>query len=539
MSRAFFIRLCLLCAAMTLPLWGILAVKWPISSDFICYTTFLRSFSAQFWSGDAYPRWLININNGYGSPVFLFYPPVSFYIISLFEFLAPLDPYGFGRGLIGIMLSILVAGVASYRWLRQTLPVETAEKGALLYAGFPYLLLHMYGGFAVAQLWGIALLPLLLEAAGDMAKTGWRAMPKMILTYTLLCCTHLPSSVIFVAVPCLYVPVFATNRRLLKALLAGISALLGIALAGIYLFPAIYNKPYITTEHLLDGNLVYANNFLDTYSQLGLLCMVLPLIVLYCELPRYSRRAALTKPVRFWIAVLALFLFMALPLSEPIWAALPPLQHLQFPFRFILAMLPGSVYIALHFLPQARSRNVYRMLFVIGLVSATVYSEEIAFFPHFSPVAAILEHNLLARPEYQTRWMEKQNIDFRIAVPETFLDRKPVTFITGSGAAAITGQNSRSLWLHADIASPEAKITLQRFYFPGWQSTSPGIAVSEYKSLLALTLPEGSHDVRLDVPWFPGEREGMIASLAALILLLGIFAFTRLQAPGNSHITEP
>lgn len=539
MSRSFLLSLSALCLIMTLPLWIILALKWPISSDLVFYAASIKAFSAQFWEGDLYPRWLLNTNAGFGSPVFVFYSPLPYYAMSLFEFLSPVDTHGFGRVFIGIMMAVLVAGITSYRWLAKQTDRQTAEKGALLYAGFPYLLLHMYGGFSVGQLWGIALLPLLMDVAYDVAKKGWQSLPKLSLAYALLCTTHLPTMLMFAAVPCLYVMVFAPRgKRLFLGMLSGCFALLGISLAAVYLLPALLNKNYIATEHFLDANLVYANDFLDTYSQLGIVSVVLPLLVLYFELSKQARKTLMSSNIRFWIAVVAVFLFMAMPLSKPIWDAIPALQHLQFPFRFFLVMLPGAVFIAVHFLPYARSRTLYKGLFAVGLACAAIYSSEIAFFARETPVAVILKHNLLARPEYQTRWMEKENIDFRTHVPERFLAMKSATLTEGKGSASIIEQGSRSILLHTDITSPEATVVLQRFYFPGWEANPRSIAVSQRDALLSITAPKGSRTISLTLAWFAGEREGMIISIGAFITLWTLYTFSRLQASPARRISN-
>ena len=538
MSRSFITRLIALSLITTLPLWAILTFKWPLSTDFLFYAASLKAFSAQFWNGDIYPRWLTDTNAGYGSPVFLFYSPLAFYVMSLFEFISPIDPHGFGRIFIGLTLSILVAGITSYRWLALETDLKTAEKGALIYAGFPYLLLHMYGGFAAPQLFGIALFPFLLEAAYGVTKQGWRAMPKLSLAYALLCVTHLPSILMFAAVPCLYVLVFSTyGKRISRTILAIASSLLGFALAAICLLPALLNKELIASEHFLDSNLVYANDFLDTYSQLGIACVILPLLVLYVELPKTARRSVLTKPFKFWLVIEAVFFFMALPFSKPIWDALLPLQYLQFPFRFFLVMLPGTVFIALQLLPHAKSRKLYQGLYVIGLLCAAIYSSEICFFAQQSPVKTILEDHLLVRPEYQTRWMEQSNIDFRTHVPEQFLERQPATVVDGEGSAVIVSQDSRNIVLHTNINSPEATVILRRFYFPGWQIITNNATVYEHNALLSLHLTNGSHDIKLSLTWFVGECEGMAISTAALMILLILYAFSRLQGHRDGNIT--
>ena len=47
-----------------------------------------RLFSEQFWSGDLYPRWLIGMNSGLGSPHFFFYAPLGYYIAAAFHWLS-------------------------------------------------------------------------------------------------------------------------------------------------------------------------------------------------------------------------------------------------------------------------------------------------------------------------------------------------------------------------------------------------------------------------------------------------------------------
>lgn len=40
------------------------------------HLNFIKNFSAQFWHGDLYPRWLMDMNKGLGSPSFFVFPPV-------------------------------------------------------------------------------------------------------------------------------------------------------------------------------------------------------------------------------------------------------------------------------------------------------------------------------------------------------------------------------------------------------------------------------------------------------------------------------
>lgn len=63
---------------LTLPVL-ILGVPF-FSDDGVAHAMWYTHFSEQLFSGDLYPRWLVNMNAGLGSPVFFFYPPVPFFL---------------------------------------------------------------------------------------------------------------------------------------------------------------------------------------------------------------------------------------------------------------------------------------------------------------------------------------------------------------------------------------------------------------------------------------------------------------------------
>ena len=64
------------------------------SDDGLAHARWYIHFSEQFWAGDLYPRWLVGMNNGLGSPVFFYYPPVPFWLTSLIRPFFSDDPYG-------------------------------------------------------------------------------------------------------------------------------------------------------------------------------------------------------------------------------------------------------------------------------------------------------------------------------------------------------------------------------------------------------------------------------------------------------------
>src|SRR5690349_15300276 len=49
------------------------------------HLNFTRYFGEQFWGGEWYPRWLMGMNHGLGSPTFFVYPPLPSYVCALLE----------------------------------------------------------------------------------------------------------------------------------------------------------------------------------------------------------------------------------------------------------------------------------------------------------------------------------------------------------------------------------------------------------------------------------------------------------------------
>ncbi len=501
------------------PMWLALAEKWPLSTDYIFYATILKSFSAQFWAGDFYPRWLADVNGEFGAPVFLFYPPLSFYIASFFEWFSPLDPYGLGRVILSMQLALMAMGITCYRWLSIYFDQRTAQKGALVYAAFPYLIGLMYFSFPPAQLWALAIYPFLLEAAHGISKKNPRAVLKLSIGYALLFLTHIPSAMVMFAVPLAYVAVFGDRKSTLRAA-AGL--LWGAAMAAVYLLPAAANKTFINSGEFTAGKFSYAENFYHLQSTIGLALIITPLFLLYLALPKATRATAFTPIIKFSLLMSMALLFMVSPLSAPVWAWLPPLSYLQFPYRFFLGMVPLAVLVAMTWLPQLkRSAPAWMtggLLTLCVWAFVTANSAATLFTVDSGAVKPILDARAIVASEYRTQWMVKENISV-LPMDKRLILLPQARIAEGRGEVSVSVWQPRKIILHVDITSKAARVTLRRFYFPGWQAE--GFSVEPSHALLSIMLPRGSHDIQLSLPAFDGETPGLQISAAA-IMLLGI-----------------
>lgn len=538
----WFCTLTTYAAALCLPLIAALFVNpHPHHLDILFYGQAGDMFARQLWHGEGYPRWLMEANGGGGSPVFLFYGPLSYYLTALLYPLHTIDPEGQVRVVVSMLAALIACGFSAHLWLRKIMPEAMARTGALLYALQPYLCTIVYLDYGLAQLWAMAWMPLAMLAAEKILRGERQGTWLFAAAIALIAYTRLPTLLMFCAIPVAYVAYLApANRKLLYTLRVIAGGALGGALAGAYLLPMALNMRYVSTGHFTTGPLDALGNFGHFRTWLGAWLLLLPLAVLYFSAPKAKRRLAGSKRRRFWWAVMACALFLLTPLSKPLWAALPPLMAIQFPFRWYMAMLLPAAYLAIPWAMRVRDRGLPKKIFWVTLLFIPLLASfRVAFDTTLRDQAErIFQTHYITPPEYHTSWMgivrdknEMKNAYYFSPAFLAFLsdqDRAmPEGYRVEEGIAQLrVAQGPRELRIHANVISPTAHVTLRRFYYPGVRLTGipeSAVAPSATYGLIALQLPQGEHDIALSWPAYDGEREGrLVSSLAALIAALGL-----------------
>ncbi len=149
---------------------------------------------------------------------------------------------------------------------------------------------------------GHSTFPVFTESACDATEHGWRHSQIFSIAYAVAGLTHLPSLVVFGAIPCLYCAFLAPRgKRLLSFAIACARGNRFSALA-LYLLPLLANA-FITSDYFTTGDYVYTRNFYHLQSVMAFFLIIVPLIGLFTELPAAMRRD-IDKQGRFWIVIL-------------------------------------------------------------------------------------------------------------------------------------------------------------------------------------------------------------------------------------------
>ncbi|HEY0097905.1 MAG TPA: 6-pyruvoyl-tetrahydropterin synthase-related protein [Pyrinomonadaceae bacterium] len=543
-----------------LPLWrGV-----PVRGDTVFHAMWYTHFSAQLLAGDLYPRWLINLNGGLGSPVFFFYAPLPYYITTLFAFVMPGGIYGTLHLGASAALAIMASGLTAYLWLKESADAKAASVAAVLYMLMPYhLAVDVYTRDAFGEVWAFVWMPLLLYFVRRTGGGSKFAPHGLALAYAALITTHLPSTLIFSLVPPCYAFFAHEPGRRGRALLytAG-GMLLGTGLAAVYLLPAMLNQAFISLGDMLpddyDQRWLRLTDFnLQLIEGRITIAFLLTAGVIACAYlmargGAQANDAAFRRERAFWMSVSAACLLLMTAPGDFVWRIVKPLRSIQFPWRFnavlcvaAAALIAAGVRALLRNRPPGALRiaaSVAGCALVLGWVVFTVQvaRKEFPSLRRGSPAgmdAAYLKRLEQGRdaPEYRpanaasTQTEEFAKLLSRICRDGAQLAKACVV----EGAGAVTFERWQPREIALEVETPQGlKLNVNQFYYPGWTAYVDGrahpLAPSQPDGLLQLTLPPGAHKLKLRLEKTTPERAGEFISAASVILwLLSLVAAKR------------
>jgi hypothetical protein len=541
------------------------------SDDGVTHAMWYAHFSEQLFSGDLYPRWLMNMNAGLGSPVFFYYPPVPFFLTSLLRPFFASDPQGWHQVGVSCSIALVASGIAAYFWLKDISDDISALIGAVLYMAMPYHLAEIYVRGSLAELWAFVWMPLILFFINKVVAGRKPACVGLAVSYALLIMTHLPTTLMFSVVPVGYA--WFTANKGLKTKAAAItlaSLLVGIGLSAVYLLPALLTQQNVSINRMATGYFYYNNWFLFSKwsiwkeDKLTLLLLVVDMIGIagcsfFISRTRLSDRQRTSS--RFWFAAAGASVFMMTELSKPLWWIISPLQRIQFPWRFNvpLSISVAALLALATFSLRAGPLASGKILKTIALALIVVWIPAMTFeawrmFPQTSPDPTTsssknkqIEESRDA-PEYRPGWNESiGELDWNASMDinnwDALLEREfdsvlqrvatrdgstpGIRLTQGIGRATITARRPREIDLHVETPAG-ALIEASQFYYPYWsarlvgETSSLTTSPSKPDGLLSFSVPPGNHDVQLRLERSSAELAGQIVSLASAALALGL-----------------
>jgi hypothetical protein len=543
-------------------IWPLLGADVPCTDDGGLYYYQAVATRHSLVQGVVYSRWLPDAALGYGIPFYAFREPLTRYLVLAFLLAGANGPPALN---LTFALGVLIAGWGVYRLARDVFQSEAAGVAAGVAAmAAPYTMLIFYRRGALAESYALVLLPWVLWAFWRAGRDGgaWPVV-RAALILGAFALAHNISMMLALPVVGLYAVIVArlhNGRR--RAWLRSIAAYLaGIGLAAFFLVPAYVERNLVRTAALTSiRNNTYFYNFVDLAElfspptahnpawlnpamtiHVGLVLVLLAFIGWVAGWFLHKDRARRAHLAFFGLLAVG-YIVMVLPISRPVWDAIPLLAFVQFPWRLIgqasvmLAVLAGvGIGLAVDGLAArvgswagAVGMGVALMALVgLGLPGtypvgwcqlpaqptiADVHAFELGFRPGLDDVGSIFPVGAMM-PE------ESPLLADYVAgeAPQRF-DQ------TALPAGATLEADYRPLGAAVRVVTPEPfRARYLSYDFPGWRVMIDGeqtpILPEEGTGLITFDVPEGTHtiDVRFGLTPLRAAATGLSAlTLVAL-----------------------
>lgn len=521
----------------------------PVAHDMGFHLFQADQFASALGSGAMIPRWVAGSNNGYGSPNFIFYSPLSYYFVASLNFIVGSIPLSL---IMSIWFSFFLSGIAMFGAVRRVSGREGALVAAIFYQILPFHLLDLYARGSFAELFAFVWFPLVFLCAHGIFTAERKAafVCGLSLTYGGLILTHLVSGYIFTFVLCAYLAFNYLLYRDRKAFCLALFALIaGLGLSSFYLLPAIFERKFVQIDYIVKchvGN--FRQNFLflldglqhglSDYRLMLHAVTVLDLVLflsLVMVLPATRKEKNRVSQHHFFMALFLFAFFLTLPLSGSVWELVPGFAALQFPWRWItlmelsLCFLIGRLFSAEDARPVVTSapgnRAVYYSLAAILLVSLLIivrsnktYTEEFAGFPvarEYTPTSVSDLDTLLAKKQEQ------------------------VSTIAGIASSDVRKWHAELRGVEVNASTP-AQLRIGTSYYPGWEAEVDGgdvpIGIEKQSGAMLIGVPQGVHTLILKFVDTPFRRFAKCVSLISVLTLFLYAAFNYRWFQGASAV---
>lgn len=334
----------------------------------------MPQFDKVLRSGVIYPRWIPDVNMGYGLLNMIYYPPGFFYLSAAVH--TVVDDWIHTTFVVSV-LALAGSGLTFYFLSRTFYSKHASVIGAIFYMLVPFHMLDLYWRGALPQFVGYCFLPLVIYFAFRLGSEGrpryYAGLGLMVGLYLL---THLPVSLLLIYAMAFYAVVWSFKERDFRiALRVAGGVFLGLLLGAIYWLPASletkytyenatewypYHESYITLLPIKEGIPYYPFwKLLNEVFAAHAVVLVVVVMVLLVSVRRRSkgerRNAQLPErnlepgsrhwsPTDMWMVMGIATVFMCTSFSIYVSKLLPSIQVAVPAWRWLV---PASAFTAL------------------------------------------------------------------------------------------------------------------------------------------------------------------------------------------------
>lgn len=518
-----------------------------LTEDTWTFTSWASQFIEALKEGIIYPRWTPLNFWGYGSPTFILYPPLAYYLTAFFNVFT-----GSVLAAMNIVkyIALLLSGIGMFFLVKEFYSERTALWSAIFYMAFPLNILGLYysGTFAsvVSLMW---FSPIMLFIYKYINNRQYKYILYAGVCYGGLILTHLINAYMFSFV----IVGFVLYLSILKKRPQDISVILSVALIGclvsaVYLFPLFFEKQFLNiyafvaeedgfafsdffiypkmTEQMPPGNFwpVYFKEFETAVFLLSIFICIFTLRII--EIRRITTMRTTHDVNIFFLGTSLGSFFLLFGISSFLWNTIPFMKFIQFPSRwlninvFAVAFLSAAGFWIMENISKKRLEKYFIVVGVllIFLVCFLYDYKYIMISPVYTPDELI--------PPKAVNWTKEHlptGVDIR-KIRETENSEK-LMYITGGGTSEVIKWKTASMIIKTNVRE-QSLMKIRTFYFPGWEAFIDGkktrINREDDTGAIVVDVPNGEHLLELKFKDTPIRFYSKIVTLFSILVITSL-----------------
>jgi hypothetical protein len=514
-------------------------------------------FHQNISNGILVPRWAPDLSRGTGQPLFLFNPPIIYYLAEVwhllgFDFITALN--------LACVVLVLASALGMFLLGRLHFGDAGGWLAAAAYLYAPYYSVNLYVRSDLAEFAAFPFFAFALYGFGAYGRHRERRYLLLgALSYAGVLLSHNASALFFTPLLLAYIGLIARIERSWSVFRSQVMAWLGgLGLAAFVWIPALVERDLVNLGRLLQGYLRYSNHFVYLHQlffsrwdygvsvagdqdgmsfALGWSHLLLAVIA---GIWIARTRGADRRWFRFFAICALAGCVLMLQDAVWLWDHVPLLQYVEFPWRLLgpvavcIALLVGALGPLISSMPRLRVAAFASAmaLLVVPNLSHMQPKEfrdiDLALWTPQQIAARGIEVTTAA--EYSPRWMEVQP------------SYNPRHLREAAGQADIQEQQRTPVgWSGSVKAHAPWTAEFSVAWFPGWQVQIDGSPVAAIPApstgLIRFDVPAGDHQIELGWTRTTPRRVGDTISLASLLVLA--LAARRRQAATVPQAAQP
>jgi len=461
-----------------------------------------------FWAGQFPVRWLSGLGFGFGYPLFIFYPPLVYYLGEIYHLLG----FNFINSIkLVFATAFLASALTMYYWAKHHFGRLPALVAAIFYTYAPYHAVDAYVRGALAELFAFVWLPLILLAIDKLwNKPKFRWFLTLIASYAALMLTHnlifLPFSLILGLYLIAKFFLSKSKSRLLYASHTTLALTLGLLLTTFFWLPALHDKQFTLVDNILRAErYTYSLHYVEPQQlwnslwgyggsgpgpldgisfKIGKPHLVVSALTLLLFLI-LKLRSAKTKSFAILssTALLVLSAYATTSYSFWFWDWFTPIQYLQFPWRFLTFTALFSSFLAgasVFLIAKLFKKTLITLIFALAISIIQLIPHVKLFIPQ--TFVNVTDQDYLSE-EFISWHISKTSFEFvpkqiatttdnelgitQVDINQTNLPISPYSVLDGKAQVGVLTDKPHFKQFSLTVIEPTT-FQLNTYYFPGW-----------------------------------------------------------------------